>query len=334
MKRLLAICLAVSAISACKDDAQSKSQTSASAAPTQSAIPDDFVVNSFFAQSKNVAVAVDGSVAFGEPGTDTGGGEKVKIVDAGGEPKTKLAYAFVLAKAQTIAATITEEVSGPDIPEGQGKQPPVKVTLTTTAKKKDGPKTQIELAIAKFEMVGAPPELATKLAPLQASLAKVTASYTVGANGETGDLEFAGAESLQRGPGEQILSMVARVQSVLYIPLPTAPVGPGAKWKTTVSQEAATVESIYTFVGKTEAGYAIKLETSSMAAPKTMQDPRSQKKITLEVKGGATYDLTTLLDGPTYKGTGESKTGVIMSENQGPKRTNNEKMSLVIEKGK
>ncbi len=57
----------------CKDEAASKPQSAASAAPTNSSIPDDLVVNSFFAQG-NVAVAgVDGSAGFGEPGPTAGG---------------------------------------------------------------------------------------------------------------------------------------------------------------------------------------------------------------------------------------------------------------------
>lgn len=332
MNRFLAIFLAVSAMSACKDDTQSKSQTVASAAATSSAIPDDFVVNSFFGQNK-VAIAVDGSAAFDEPGTTAD--VKNKLLDPGGDPKVTLAYNLALNKTQTVLATVTEEVSGPDIPEGQGKQPPLKLTLSLTPKKKlDGGKTQVELKIAKFDMVGTTPEMAPKLAPLQAALQKVTASFTVQPNGETGDLDFAGAEGLQRGGGEQILSMVARVQSVLYVPLPTAAIGPGARWKNTTAspQESASVESTYTFVAKSDVGYEIKLETMSLAAPKTMQDPRSGKKISIEVKGGSRYTLTTLLDGPTFKATGDSKTDIAMSEGGGPKHNNTEKMTLTIEK--
>ena len=230
---------------------------------------------------------------------------------------------------------MVEEVSGPDIPEGQGKQPPLKITLSATPKKKlDGGKTQIELKIAKFEMVGAPAEMQTKLAPLQAALQKVTASFTVLPNGETGDMDFAGAEGLQRGGGAQILSMIARVETVLYVPLPAAAVGPGARWKntTTSQQEGASVDATYTFIGKTDAGYDIKLETMSLAAPKVMQDPRSGKKISIEVKGNSSYALTTLLDGPTFKCHGESKTDIVMGEGAGPKRSNTEKMTLTIEK--
>jgi len=334
LNRFLGIFLAVSALSACNDP-QSKSKTAPSAAPTSSAIPDDFVVNSFFGQSK-VALAVDGSAAFGEPGSDTGGADvKNKLLDPGGDPKVKLAYNLVLNKTQSVVATVTEEISGPDIPEGQGKQPPLKLTMALTPKKKlDGGKTQVELKIAKFEMVGAPADMAAKLAPLQASLQKVTASFTVQPNGETGDLDFAGAEGLQRGGGEQILSMLARVQTVLYVPLPAAAIGPGARWKssTTSPQEGASVDSTYTFVAKSDVGYEIKLETLSLTAPKVMQDPRTGKKISIEIKGGSNYTLTTLLDGPTFKVNGNSKTDIVMSEGGGPKRSNNEKMTLTIEK--
>src|SRR5581483_8471637 len=171
------------------------------------------------------------------------GDAKIKVLEAGGDTKTKLAYNFVLNKTQPIVDTVGEEVIGPDVPPDQGKQPTLKMTCAITPKKKlDGGKTQVELKITKFEVGGVDQ---AKIAPLASGLTKITASFTVSANGETGDLDMGGADQL------------ARVQATLYIPVPPTPVGPGAKWRALASGNEAQVESTYTLDGKTDAGWDV-----------------------------------------------------------------------------
>src|SRR5581483_424180 len=226
------------------------------------------------------------------------GDAKIKVLEAGGDTKTKLAYNFVLNKTQTIVATVGEEVIGPDVPPDQGKQPTLKMTCAITPKKKlDGGKTQVELKITKFEVVGVDQ---AKIAPLASGLTKITASFTVSANGETGDLDMGGADQLPRG-SESIVGMLARVQATLYIPVPPTPVGPGAKWRALASGNEAQVESTYTLDGKTDAGWDVKIDTDTMAPPKVLQDPRSGKKVTIKIHGKAHYAATTLFDGPAFK---------------------------------
>jgi hypothetical protein len=339
MKRPALIFLALSAFSAlsvltaaCKDDAQSKANSAPSAAPTNSAIPDDLVINSFFAQGKGVDIAVDGSAGFGEPGSDVGGagiGEpKIKVIDPGSDPKVKLAYNFVLNKTQSIVATVGEEISGPDVPPEQGKQPTLKLTLAFTPKKKvDAGKTQIEMKVSKFEVPGME---AAKIAPVTAALAKLTGSFTVQPNGDTGDMDLDGADQLPRG-SETIVNMIARVQSALYVPLPPTAVGPGAKWRTTIQQPESMLESNYTLVAKTESGWDLKLDTNTIAPPKILQDPRSGKKITVNVHGVTHYTLTSAFDGPAFKVNGDAVNDIGMSDGT-QKRSNTEKMSLTVEK--
>lgn len=333
MRRAGAIFLAVFAISGCKDDVANKPQTSASAAPTNSAIPDDLVINSFFAGGKSVEVAVDGAApAFGELGGggagDTGDA-KLKVLDPGSDPKTKLAYNMPINKTQTVVATVNDEMTGPDVPPDQQKQPTLKYTLAMTAKKKlDAGKVQVELKVTKFEIPGMD---ASKTASIATALGKLTMTFTLQPNGETTDTDLAGAEALPRG-SDTIVQMMARVQSTLFVPLPTAPIGPGARWKTTVmGQDAAQLESTYTLVAKTDGAWDMKLDNNTIAPPRTLSDPRSGQKLTINIKGASHYTFATAFDGPVSKLAGDSGNEIAMSDG-GPKRVNNEKMSLVVEK--
>lgn len=336
MKPKAAVLLACTlGLASCKDDPKATAVPAASGAPTSSAIPDDLVVNSFFGAKSGVALAVDGGAAdFGGGAPDEGSDVKSKVLDPGGEPKAKLSYAHTLGKTQTIVATLADEVTGPDVPEGAGKQPTMKFTVAFTPKKKlDAQKTQIEMKTAKLELVGAPPELQGKIAAVASAVQKIGATFWVTPAGDTGDLEFSGTESLGRGGGEQLLGMLARVQSLAYVPVPSAAVGPGAKWKSSVAAgDGAFVDATYTLVGKSDAGWDLKVETSTRMVPKTVGDPRTGKKMTLEVKGGSAYQVTTLFDGPTFKASGESKNEVIASAGGEGKRTNVEKSTTTIER--
>jgi len=317
----------------CKD--QPATQTAPSATPTSSAIPEDLVGNGFFSNpSDKLAVKFDGSVASGETIASEGDqGPKNKILDPGAEPRAQLMYNLVAGKTVTITTTIASEVSGPDIPEGAGKQPPVKFTVNFTIKKKDGQKTPVDFKIAKIEITGAPSSAEKQLAALQTAMTKVSGTVNVSPMGAVSDLALKGAEELQRGGGEQVLAMLERALELVVVPLPAGQVGVGARWQvsSSVPEEGTTLDSTFTWLAKNEQGYDIKVESKRAVGVRTLND-RSGKKITLEVKGSSSYTLTTMLDGPTSKATGESKTDVITQAQDEQKHVNNEKTSITIEK--
>jgi hypothetical protein len=321
----------------CKNESTQSASTQASAAPTSSAIPDDFVVNGFFSNpSGKLAVNFDGGVDFGENmnAGNQGDSSKTKVLEPGAEPRVRLTYNLALNKTTTIVATIQSEVQGPDIPEGQGKQPPVKFTLAITPKKKlDPTKTQVELKITKFDMGQAPPEAQQQIAALQASLQKINGTVNISPDGQATDLALPGAETLPRGSGEQVIGLLDRALELLVVPLPAASIGPGGKWRVVSSapEEGADIQSTFTLLAKNEQGYEIKVESTRIVAGRTLKD-RSGKVVTLEVKGTSTYTLTTALDGPTIKATGESKTDVITQAQGESKHVNGEKTTVTIEK--
>src|SRR5262249_7911547 len=147
------------------------------------------------------------------------------------------------------------------------------------------------------------------------------------------ELSMQGAENLPRGAGEQIISLVERSLELLVIPLPPAPVGVGARWQNSSAspEEGASVDSTFTYLSKNEAGYEIKMETKRLVAGRALKD-RAGKTVTLEVKGNSTYTLTTPLDGPTTKASGETKTDIITQAQGEQKHINGEKTGITIDK--
>lgn len=337
MRRLLpsALCLTLAVLGACKNDAP---QQHSSAAPTTSAIPDDFVLNSFFAApDAGIAVRYDGSAGLGsDPQAAAEDGAKIKVLDPGGEPKKRLAYAPVLGKTTTVLATISAEMTGEGVPPDQAKQPPVRFTLAITPKKKlDLGKTQVEIKIPKIELAPGeklPAEAQKQLATLEAAFAKLTGKFSLSPSGETTDLDF-NAESLPRGAGEQLLALVARAYDLLFVPLPGVPVGVGAKWVASSNQaeQAVSTETTFTLLAQTDNELELKVETLRLAAPRAVRDPRTNQKMMIEIKGGGTFNLGVSLDAQTTKASGDTVTNVIQNV-EGKKTAVGEKVTVTIEK--
>ena len=331
----LGLCLSLAVLVGCKNDAP---QQKTNAAPTSSAIPDDFVINSFFGSADaGIAVKYDGSAGIGAgPEATAGADTKTKVLDPGADPRTKLAYAPVLGKTTTVLATITAEMMGEGVPPEQAKQPPIRFTLAVTPKKKlDAGKTQVEIKIPKIELAPGekiPAEAQKQMATLEATFAKVTGTFSLSANGETTDLDF-NSESLPRGAFEQFLGLVARAYDLLFIPLPGAPIGVGAKWVTSSSQaeQAVSVDTTFTLLSKTDNALELKVETLRLAAPRAVRDPRSNQKMMVEIKGGGTFNLGMSLDALTTKASGETVTNIVTNV-EGKKTTAGEKVGVTIEK--
>jgi len=340
MRRLprIALCFALSALTAltaCKDDAPAKHT---SAAPTSSAIPDDFVINGFFgAPDAGVAVKYDGSAGIGAgPAEAAAGDGKTKVLDQGADPKSKLTYAPVLGKTTTVLATVTAEMTGDGVPPDQAKQPPIRFTLAITPKKKlDAGKTQLEIKIPKIELAPGekiPAEAQKQMAALEAAFAKVTGTFSLSPSGETTDLDF-NSESLPRGGAEQLLGLVARAYDLLFVPLPGVPVGVGAKWVASSQQaeQGVSVDTTFTLTSKTDNALELKVETLRIAAPRAIRDPRSNQKVMVEIKGGGTFNLGVTLDAMTTKASGDTVTNIITNV-EGKKTSNGEKVGVTIEK--
>lgn len=320
---------------ACKNDVPQHQTTGA---PTSSAIPDDFVLNSFFAApDAGVAVRYDGSAGLGsDPQAAAESGAKIKVLDPGGDPKKTLTYAPVLGKTTTVLATITAEMTGEGVPPDQAKQPPVRFTLAITPRKKlDGGKTQIEIKIPKIELAPGekiPVEAQKQVAALESAFAKVTGKFSLSPSGETTDLDF-NAESLPRGAGEQLLALVARAYDLLYVPLPVVPVGVGARWIASSNQaeQAVSIDTTFTLLAQADNALELKVETLRLAAPRAAQDPRTHQKIMIEIKGGGTFNLGLSLDAQTTKASGETVTNVIQNV-EGKKTAIGEKITVTIDK--
>jgi hypothetical protein len=340
---LVFFALAAPALASCKEE-KPKTEATPSASATSSAIPDDLVINSFFTgPSSSIAVAYDGGAAFEGGANDAAAapsGPRAKVLEAGAEPRSKLAYALALGRTTTVAATISMSAkqAGAAAPE----EPPFRFTLAITPQKKlpDG-RTQVEFKVVKTELVvgGAlPPQAAAQITALDRALSTLVSTFNVSPAGEATDLDFKAdkAEKLPRG-AEEVVQLLLQVFEVLFVPLPSEPVGVGAKWLFVshapgTDDDEGSAQSTFTLVSKGDKGeFELKVENIRNGGEKRVQDPRTGARSKIKVSGTSSFALTITLDAPTQKAKGESITKLDISTEGAPAQTQEMKMGLVVE---
>lgn len=299
----------------CKDD---QKQDAPKPAATPEPIPSDIVYNSFFAQPNATAdlkVAFDGGLLGGDAGSAAAaspgdGAGKAKLLDAGGEPKSKLVYAFAMGKATTVVATVSASTTG-------GDQPPFKFTYAATAKTHtpDG-MTHFEVKVSKAEVMvgpGSPPELAAQKGMIEKLLSGLEGGFDASAQGDVQNVSIA-TDKVPRA-AQQLLPIFAQTMEFLVVAVPSAPVGIGAKWATTSRDEeaGATLESTYTLVSHDGNAFEVKADTTRNAPKRAYEDPQAPPGTMIEIKGSGSYTIDLRLDGVASKASGSGKTSVVVS---------------------
>jgi hypothetical protein len=255
------------ALSGCKDKPKAEETKASEATP----VPSDLVFNDFLPTTGNAAglgvrdsgleggLAAVGGGGGGEPGAPTEEATDklaLKVTDPGGEPRAVRKYAFVANKVDKRIFTITQAVSQ----SAGGQTSPaqeitLKIHLDLTPKQVKPSGASVEAKVTKVELPGAPPQAAQMLG----SLAGLTGTFDVTPSGEVGEVSFSGSPQMKNQLAESVLQGLSQGLQLLLTPLPTVPVGAGAKWELAgkaeveqgtrrftlkeVSNEAATIES-------------------------------------------------------------------------------------------
>ncbi len=332
--RTLTVAVLVLAFAACKDDPKPDT-TSKPAAPE--AIPSDIVYNSFFSSpsaAANLKVQFDGGLdAGGNAAVTEGPTGKAAVVDPGAEPKTKLSYAFTMGKTSVVTATVTASVGG----EGPaaGDQPPFKFTFNATPKTHapDG-KTHFDLKIQKVEIVVTgqmDPQMAQQKGVLEKAFAGLEGGFDATSNGDVENVSLA-AEKVPR-MAQQILPLFAQSLEFLVVPVPSVPVGVGAKWTTTSHDEqmGATVITTYTLVSHNGSVAQIKTDITRSAPKKAFEDPQAPPGSMLEVKGNGSYVIDLRLDGVSSKADGSSTMTIALTAPGQPTQNTTVKQTQALE---
>ena len=233
------------AISGCKDKPKAEESTKSEPTP----VPSDMVFNDFLPTMGGSAAGLGvrdsglegglAEVGAGEPGDQHGAhgeGDKlaVKVIDAGAEPRALRKYTFVANKVEKRILTISQAVSqsaGGQTAPAQGIT--LKIHLDITPKQVKPTGALMEAKVTKVELPGAPPQAAQMLA----SVNGLAGTFEISSSGEAGEVSFVGSPQMRNQLAESILQGVSQGAQLFVTPLPTAPIGVGAKWSSAASRK-------------------------------------------------------------------------------------------------
>lgn len=281
------------AVSGCSKDKPKDDDKKSEPTP----VPSDLVFNDFIPTTGGGAglgvrdAGLEGGLAEvgggGEPGPGEPGDDKltVKVTDPGGEPRAIRKYTFAANKVDKRILTITQAVSqsagGQSAP---AQELTLKLHLDLTPKQVKPGGATIEAKVTKVELPGAPPQAAQMLATMNG----LAGTFDVSSSGEVGEVSFAGSPQMQNQLAESILQGLSQGVQLLVTPLPTTPIGAGAKWELGGKTEAEQGTKRFTLKEVTNEGAVVDSEIEVKVPRRATQSPRGGTMF-LEVDGKGKY---------------------------------------------
>jgi len=152
---------------------------------------------------------------------------KVAVLDAGKEPRVRLAPAPGDEQRETVSLTV--RLNGGAIPVDYSLG--LKLDKPKDEKKTDGPKSW--RVLGKVLGVSLSPQLPRELSDKLGKLKGTELRYTLGPDGGASDLAYALAKDADPGLGEVVVKGLVDAMGVTMPPLPREPVGLGGYWMVT-----------------------------------------------------------------------------------------------------
>src|SRR6185437_10239719 len=162
------------------------------------------------------------------PGTPA----KVELINAGGNPKVRLAPAPMDEQKETVSVTV--RLQGGAIPVEYGLA--LKVEKPKD-EKKEGPKAWH--VVGKVAAISLAPQLPRELGDKLGKLKGTEVRYTIGAQGGASDLGYTLTKDADPALGEAVVKGLVDAIGVTMPPFPADPVGVGGYWM--VTDRAATI---------------------------------------------------------------------------------------------
>ena len=291
-------------------------------------VPSDMVFNEFVPAGGGggiVGVKTDGGgIPEGGLGPDSpsnadpsGGAEaagaddgqpKLKVTDAGAEPRAARKYAFVMGRTDKRQLSIRQSVSREGGGQPQGGFFLITVELTPRVVKPTG--TRMELKVVKIEMPEAQGAQKAAATAQLGALSGLVGAFDVSAHGEVGEIDFKGDPKMANPATEGILQSVQPALELVVAPLPSEPIGVGAKWERANDrkdprQDASTKQS-FVLTEVSEEGGVVTAELD-LAVPKhALQQRGAPPGATEEVKGKGSYRYALKFDHVATKASGET----------------------------
>jgi hypothetical protein len=299
-------------LSACGKD-KPKPEETKQAEPTP--VPSGMVFNDFLPQTGGNSTGLgvrgggaDGGLA-GVAGDATGeaqgaaqaDGSGVKVVEAGADPKALRKYSFAANSVDRRVITVTQSVS--QSAGGQTSPPQeisLKLSVELTVKQSKPAGALIEVKITKVELPGAPPQAA----PMLAQMNGLSGTFEVSSSGEVGELAFANTVQMRNQLAETVLQGLSQSTQLLYSPLPTIPVGVGARWDLAGKGEGDQGTKHFTLKEATGDSAVVESEIQMKVPRRATQSPRGGSMF-VTVDGGGKFTQTIRFGHAATKSEGE-----------------------------
>ncbi len=298
-------------------------------------VPTDMVFNDFLPPSgggEGLAVRMDGGVALeggtgaaaGSEGTaqnaagatGAGGGDAMKVVEPGAEPRAKRRYAFTLNKAERRNLLIRQSVAQDKQVQ---EQPALSLTVDFVAKEAKPTATRFEMKVVEVDLADkdkVDPRIVQQAAQELGMFKGLSATFSVSARGEVGEVTLSGSEKMQREGAAEILDAFTQFVELVLAPLPDEPIGDGAKWEKseTVRERGVEQSSKRTLELKesSETGATVVSTIEKKVPKRKLPDPRMPPGTTMEVDGKGSYTYSLRFDRIATKVTGEQTSNVTI----------------------
>ncbi|HEY4116738.1 MAG TPA: hypothetical protein VGM56_02730 [Byssovorax sp.] len=213
-----------------------------------------------------------------------GGDPIVKLLDAGEEPRSKLAYALEKGSAQDLDIA-QETTAGMQV--GVEKMPPTKAPRMSMRLKLDvrdkneagEAEVLAKLVKVSLETQGPADEAAAKqMKPLIDAMTGISWSYWMSSHGRVRDMKMEDAR--YKDAGTELLGLLTQSFESMAVLLPEEPVGLGAKWQvvTRVQSMGADILQLETFTLKKREATRASLDVSltQIAASDSVHPPNMQ----------------------------------------------------------
>jgi hypothetical protein len=317
-----------------KPDAQAAAAGSASAQRNSAAFPlPDEMLGGLLGGDAGTAEDLLAAAMAAADGGGLGAPPEAVVDEPGAEPRSPLQYAFAVGKAETVVATTrtsVQESSGTEAPTG-GEMPPIKLTLSVrAAEAQPESRMRFEAKVLKAELdtrnlvpLGAPQakEMAAQVAAqsdaMTKTLATLSTRFVVTKTGAVGDMQLGGDPQTQMRVAE-FLPVLQEAIQLLFVLVPSAPVGVGATWSTraqaALGGTLGTITARYTLKERSASGAVIEMATERSAPRQLVRDPQAPPGTAMEMGGKGNYMVTTRWAGIAAKAAGATESRIVVTD--------------------
>ncbi len=166
---------------------------------------------------------------------------KIVLLDAGAAPRSARSYAFVKGRTDKRIVTVRQSAAREGEQAREAAAYALTVELTPRAVELAGAK--MELRVVKITVPDAKGAERMKAEAQLAPLVGITGAFDISPRGEVGAADFTLDEKLA-GPGSEVFAQsLQQALDLVVAPLPSEPIGVGAKWERTIDSKGQGQES-------------------------------------------------------------------------------------------